>query len=270
MKIEKPSSRKVAMVTAITIRALLISITLTLIVTGAIGNPISIRPGWELSGEDVTVNVFRSESRITGDYTFRAVQHPYQRSERTDYGVYITFPIILLRQQVDLEKPVGRIEGYDFALTPGPFDQALFEALIFSSGPSAGTWSTAARGSRPELPEGWGLVFFSGGFQRAATPSKDEVKVHISYTQPHLPGNISSYLPILPNNIVKANYVITFQARDGTSFSPVGSYDLVGQSSATNISFRPMNLQLMKVQVFFPHDEPAKSKRANDKQKENS
>ena len=73
--------------------------------------------------------------------------------------------------------------------------------------------------------------------------------MHISYTQPHFPGNISAYLAILPDNVVKTNYLITFQAEEGTRFSPAGSYEIVGRASDTNLSVRPAHLQLLEVQV---------------------
>jgi len=284
-------------------RALLTGTALALSATVASGNPIVITPAFELSGENVTVDVYRSESKITGDYTFRAIQHPkrerernghqverddgftngesrlgFRSSVRIDYTVGIIFPVILptngvtfaklqsegqgqwqqlieqsIQQRLDLAKPEGTIDGHDFIPRPGPFDESWSEALRhiqrhFNAGPVTSTESwTEARKGQPELPEGWELVF--SHHQEPNDASKNEVKVRISYTQPHLPGNISAYLPILPGNGVKANYLIAFQAQDGTSFSPVANYEVVGLPSATNLSVRPAHLQLLRMQV---------------------
>jgi hypothetical protein len=241
------------------VRTLWVSVVIAAGATAARGNPIFVTHAYELSGENVTINVYRSESRITGDYTFRAIQ---RQSERIDYTVGVRFPVILprngltfrrwfsavldqkeqleeqsIKQRLDLAKPAGTIDGHDFTPQPDAFEDSWrFEDV----------WRPAQI-DKAQLPEGWTLVFFSGG--ECGNAKENRIKAHISYTQPHLPGNISAYPPILPNHIVKDNCLVTFHAAEGTRFAPVGKYDVVGQPSVTNLSVRPENLQLLKVRL---------------------
>lgn len=267
----------------------------------ATGNPIAVVPAFVLTAENVTVNVYRSESRIEGDYTFRSPQPPEQGTEGTghelkpdsrlpngfgsfrsleftDDTVRIMFPVIVptngiafrnwfhdresrysqeqvdklpIQERLDLGMPVGTIDGAYFTLRPTSFAASWRDARwdIEAFPRWSGARLRAERTSEEtELPHGWALAFFMGGGS-ASGASKDGVKMHISYTQPHLPGNVSVYLPILSDAIVKSHYLITFQAQEGPHLTPLGSYEVVGQASDTRLTVRPANLQLLKVQV---------------------
>ena len=256
------------------------------------GNPIAVTPGFELSTENVTVDVYRSESKITGDYTFRRIAQPRSnpenddydgsaagtnglrgrwrpsRSAVIDYGIRLAVPIILptngvtiqkelaqpvqlrekyltdsMQERIAMVKPIGAIDGQDFSIGPPPFSEPFAPPPV----PGLfGRWDEI-RQVQSQLPVGWELVFFRG--YREGDSSRREVKLHLSYTQPHLPGNVSAYLPILPTDVVKKNYLITFQAQDGVHFAPVASYDVLGQASDTKLSVRPVDVQLLEVQA---------------------
>jgi hypothetical protein len=150
---------------------------------------------------------------------------------------------------MDRVKPDKIINGRCVSITTSTFvewwsDRAIPRGLL--------------RQNPPALPDGWELVFFSG---RQDSTGKDEVKVHISYTQPHLPGNVSAYLPLLPpefapDNARPVDYLITFRAYKGVRFAPVDQYDVVGQPTDTQVSIRPVNLQLLKMQITSPSAPP--------------
>lgn len=74
-----------------------LSIIVALIASGVVAgaNPIAVMRGFELTGADVTVNVYRSESRIEGDYTFRTTKYVPHKGEFVDYTVIISLPVIL-------------------------------------------------------------------------------------------------------------------------------------------------------------------------------
>src|SRR5208283_3491519 len=96
------------------------------------GNPIAVTPGFELSTENVTVNVYQSESRITGDYTFRRIAQPRSdpenaeydgsgagtnglrgrwrspRSVVVNYGISLAVPIILPTNGVTIQKELAQ------------------------------------------------------------------------------------------------------------------------------------------------------------------
>ncbi len=289
-----------ASVGTLAIRIFLSNLALVTSTGVAIGNPIAVVRTFELNAEDVTVTVYRSESRIEGDYTFRNLQQPkhategarqglkpddrlpngfrsFESREATDDTVRIMFPVVVptngiafrnwfhdresrysqeqvdklsIRERLDLGMPVGTIDGVYFTLRPTSFAASWRDARWDIE--AFPYWLGARRlgetvSEEPELPDGWDLAFFMGYWK--GDSSRREVKMHISYTQPHFPGNISAYLAFLPDNVVKTNYLITFQAEEGTRFSPAGSYEIVGRASDTNLSVRPAHLQLLEVQV---------------------
>jgi hypothetical protein len=275
-------------------RAILIIAAFAASAVAVDGNPILMLPSYELTAENVTINVYQSESRVTGDYIFRAIRKPgpVARDEFADAWIGVTFPIILptndltsrdffdrnrlagqwIQQRMDWVKPEGTIDGPNVVFKPNPYEGDWRNAAIAHGL----DWRT-----QPELPDGWEADFFSGGLELAIASKiegkgKEEpfvmngfqpsdtkgLKIHISYTQPHLPGNISAYLPLLPDSashgfympgiFATTNYLITFQAQNGIRFAPVGHYNIVGQSSDTNLSVRPVNCQLLKIQITFP------------------
>ncbi len=218
-------------------RTLLIIIALIASVLVANGNPIAVPPHphpitiFQLAAEDVVIAVDASESRVNGKYTFttKTVEsyEPFARD-----GASIAIPVILPasgteRDWLDSAKLKATIDTHacaDFSVMPERKETFAVQ---------------------PQLPAGWKLVFFFIG--QAA--GHGTLKVQISYTQPHLPGNVAAYLPILPDNIVKRNYLVTFRAQHGTMLTPAAKYDVVGQPTDTILSVRPSNLQLLKAQV---------------------
>ncbi len=233
---------------------IIIAIIVSGMVAGANPIAITVMPGFELIGADVTVNVCRTESRVEGDYTFRSTRFVPHKGEFVEYTTRISFPVILptngvivnawpgpkcdREKLVAMAKPKETIEGQNIILQP----------LFLDLDPSMlGEYFLGAT-TKPELPNNWAFLFF-GSSDWGSHLASSEVKTHISYTQPHLPGNLAAYLPVLPDNGVRKNYLVTFQAQEGTRLTPVGSYENVGRSSETRLSIRPVNLQLLKVQV---------------------
>ena len=274
---------------SVVMRALLVGIAFELSVTVANGNPIARPPGsyeeaksLKLTGEKVVVNVGSSESSVTGDYTFQATDLPVKRVFHADMVsslhrpgqadlafVIIAMPVIVpfsgstyarrsssiyllgmrpiqykTNEQLQSEREQLQYERWKAGGTPiATVGERVYSSIVGYPGDMPESLKV-----QDQLPVGWKLV--SCTFN--AIPfdaSKNQVRVHISYTQPHFPGNVSAYLPILPDNIAKTNYLITFQAQEGVRFAPVAPYDAVSQPSDTNLSVRPANLQLLKVQV---------------------
>jgi len=251
------------------------------------GNPLAMPPPvpapvYNLSAENVQILVGRSESVVSGDYTFRAVQDPksMHAEERVSYysrsySPRIYFPVILpsngfftpnswvsktwdernrlreklKRERLDLIKPKGTISGEPFAILPLNLFEAGEEAAALKRFVS---WTNP-----PATPPGWEWEFFAGGSDADPSGFRNELRVRISYNQPHLPGNVSVYLPLLPANAHKAphsaglktNFFISFQAQRGVRFEPLAHYNVVGQPSDTNIRLRPAHLQLLQMQI---------------------
>ena len=235
---------------ALVIRIILGTLALVASIGVAIGNPIAVHET-ELSlvGERVAITVGTSESKVSGEYRFHV--KGYQGSPVHDFA-QIDMPVILpvkggtAKTTNDEATPFfGERWWLDVAMPTAAISQHdVHPWAARRSGQGFGL--DDRRMAQLPLPEGWQLVFFRFEF---SIKDKRELNVQISYSQPHLPGNISAYLPILPDDIVKKNYLITFQAQDGTRFSPAGSYEIVGRASDTNLSARPVNVQLLEVQV---------------------
>jgi hypothetical protein len=225
-------------------------------ITKTQANPISIMPGLELSGENVTVNVYRTESRIEGAYSFHSLAPPAEAArDRSpmDYSVYVAFPVILPTNGVSeanligIAKPVGTLDGrkVGWTLSTADWSEGWLDTYRMTHRPYSEAVDGLPQG--PKVAEGWAAVFFET-HERSDRPGVDR-KMHISYTQPHLPGAVSAYLPILPAEIGKTNYLITFKAQKGVHFTPIGTYQAVGEASDNVLSVRPANLQLLQVRV---------------------
>lgn len=243
------------------------------------GNPdvplVPALPVYGLSAENVQILVGRSESKVSGDYTFRVIHDPYSSQSEGGFHDYITivFPVVvptngvvvpsdwmtqtdeqrsrllerLKKEQLDLIEPTMIIEGRHFAFAPlYPFDDEDGAAAL----KHYLDWTNP-----PATPPGWKWMFFESLSDVAYSRLRNKVKLHLSYIQPHLPGNISAYLPLLPdkthglshlaNEDRTTNLFITFQAQSGIRFKPLDSYNVVGQPSDTNICVHPAHLQLL-------------------------
>jgi hypothetical protein len=227
-------------------RTILVGLALVASVTMARANPV-LRPAFDLSSENVTITVSRSESRITGDYTFRS-RGPNPR--RFTDEIWLDLPVSmptngmmtaaeqrdappeqvnkLIDKWLDLVKPNGTLDKKDFSLDTMPSANYL------------------TRQVESQLPPGWGILsFWTRLYADACRP---EVKLYLTYIQPHLPGNISAYLPILWG-ADKSGCLITFKVEDGGYLTRLGNYEVVGNPTDTSISVRPAHLQLLQVQV---------------------
>jgi len=249
-------------------------LVITALAAGAIlarGNPVALPPTWPLPGsyteskvlnltaENVMVKVGSSESKILGDYTFRGTQQLLKPGEYPAYrindfhrGRYYTNynrEVLSVTIAIPVILPYNG-NAYDAVRREEWFAVAEAKATVGEHNYSPLTTFDRPEGLQiqPQLPGGWKLVFFL--FDRLPVDADENgLQVRISYNQPHLPGNVSAYLPILPEDLIKTNYVITFQAQEGLRFTPAIPCELVGQPSVTNLSVGPTNLQLLKMQV---------------------
>jgi len=238
----------------------------TLFAIAASGNPVQVPQPTsvrrlELVAENVIVTIGPSHSRVIGDYRFRAagqlkgvnrmsqsdiVEH-YDR--RAADPACIAIPVILPPEVSPEAQSYPQVERY-FQLQSAKPEAIVNDRKYAGLGmvlPHLDEMADRIQ-KRLSLPDGWKPVFF----EFTALPfdaSRNELDVRISYIQPHLPGNISAYLPILPDDAVRTNYLITFQAGEGVRFAPADHYDIVGHVSDTNVSVRPVGLQLLKIQI---------------------
>ncbi len=250
-------------------------------------NP-SVGPFFQISGEYVTVDVYQTESRITGDYTFQPITNQliYRNASRhgfarKDNQFKVSFPLILptngvtesqwksllskndpslahvIQERKDRTKPALTIDGRAFELG------VHLEDITICS------WLSEVMPPQSKLPSGWEFACFS---QDDPYYAEKDVKVHISYVQPHLPGNISAYLPLLPGSFQgreasaspfkELNYRINFQGHEGIRFTPVGQYEVIGDASDTQISVRPKDRQLLQMRVTRGSGPPGKANSA--------
>jgi hypothetical protein len=227
-------------------RTLVILMSILAGVTVTNANPVMAPPPpYVLSAENVTINVYRSESKVEGVYTLQA---PQRRPARI---VDIRFPVVfptnsivmtvypvasseqlkhVAQQLMDRVKPVGSADGQEFTIRTTAGETSYYNPDI-----------------QRHMPQALVCQFFTG--RMPVAPGKKQVNLHLSYVQPHLPGNISAYLPILQGDIVKKNYLITFRAQEGVGFTPLGDYEIVGKASDTVLSVRPADRQLLQMQV---------------------
>ena len=191
---------------------------LAALVAVAKGNPIALEPGLELSGENVTVKVYRTESRGEGDYTFSPIPAPPEPPEpqpqisrgvkRNDgfgldtgrrqserravvYWVQVTFPVILFtngvpkRNWIDVVKPAGTLDGSEVVFRADPFSVKWSDArvAIWRMTHRMPSDRVDVRHGPPELPEGWAAVFFENIGGQIVAPGMDRT-MHISHTHP--------------------------------------------------------------------------------------
>ena len=230
-------------------RRFLMVMLLAASVTAGNANPISVNGAkLKLVGEKVIITVGPSESKVTGEYIFQA--KGFDGSARN--FAQIDMPVIL-----PIKSETGGPTDGPFLLGGENWWSNVAHPIATVNERGVRPWAALRSGDvfgpddqrtvQTQLPEGWQVVFFR--FEFPIYKNENGLSMQISYTQPHLPGNVAAYLPILPGYVTKKNYLINFQPKEGVHFTPVGTYDIVGQVSGANLSVRPANLQLLKVQV---------------------
>jgi sugar lactone lactonase YvrE len=232
---------------------------IVLAIGGAVanGNPIpSDMADLKLVGEKVVISVGQSESLVDGDYTFQVTNiHLYGRTHGHAFAA-IRFDMPVILPSV-IEDSTG--EGAQLPMRDNAHrwsDIAKLAASMEPWGMMMPSFPIKTRADQHDilkaelqLPKGWEYVLFPVSGSTSAREVNQTFKMHVSYTQPHLPGNLSAYLPILPDDIVKTNFIITFRAQQRTHFTPPSGYDVVGKPTDTSFSVRPVNLQLIQLPV---------------------
>jgi hypothetical protein len=73
-------------------------------------------------------------------------------------------------------------------------------------------------------------------------------ELHLTYTQPHLPGRVAAYLPMLPpSKGLPAE--VCFQATQGMRLRRVSGWSLFGPKTS-QISFTPQDRKMLRVKAF--------------------
>ncbi len=213
---------------------------LTLLVTPHLdGNPILMvdRPH-RLQSERVTITVGEEDSRVIGDYVFVPLGPAPRRGRPMEM---IEVPVILPAAIVG-EEAQKRAASASIKITGEENRHILFDWDHFSDE------SDPVLPGLPELPAGWKFAWLT--FPVTFTGPK-ALRVRISYRQPHLPGGVASYLPILPNPDPAGRYRVTFASARGLRLEPLGDWTGTRKthSGRTTWIVRPQDHKMLKMRV---------------------
>lgn len=200
------------------------------------GNPILVgdRPN-RLDSEFVRITVGKRYSEVIGDYVFVPLGPP----PKTYQVVSMEFPMIV----------------------PDPITSEIEKRFLkrISVKPAGGRGAIRTmRGlvdddyfappGLPKLPAGWRYAFVNYWVDFM---QPGPLNVRITYRQPHLPGGIAAYLPILPKPSPTGRYVIRFQPIPGMRLEPVGKWPGTSEvvRGQTSFSATPRDRRLLQIRV---------------------
>lgn len=193
-----------------------------------IANPIAIdseRRYIDMVAERVVVDVKSDHSQVMGEYVFLLGKD--FTPEAPDTYVEISVPVILKQKDAALytakwDCPKLRVQNQTIACQYqqrwNPMDPQSDDHVEYF----------VAR-----LP----LTMLSERFE-----------LRLTYTQPHLPGRVAAYLPMLPpSKGLPAE--VCFQATQGIRLRRAGGWSLFGQKTS-QISFTPQDRKMLRVKAF--------------------